>query len=111
MSIKSVRIGAFNFSMKLVEPSGDDTESTLGTFCFDGIKINKDQEPSMMASTIIHECIHAMYHVYHIPENQSEEDVCGHLEAPFMAFLRDNGPLVRAIMKACNDGTPIKLLP
>lgn len=67
------------------------------------ILIRADQSPAMQAVTLVHELIHAMFHVYRIKDaGLVEEDVAEGLEGPLTALLKDNPGLVKTVVDGLN---------
>jgi hypothetical protein len=89
-----VIIGARTFAIT-ESAEGFDAED-YGEFHPDhGIQIAPGLSPDAAATTVLHEIVHAIAHVYALPDVLDEESMCGRLEAPLLAFLRDNPTLVR----------------
>lgn len=112
MPITSVRVGAVDYPIRYMSAAHIAAEDLFGVFMpHRYILINPNQAPSIMASTIIHECIHAIFEGNGIKTPLSEEDACSVLEGPLVAFIRDNPALIKAILAAGKKGTEIKLAP
>lgn len=67
-----------------------------------------NQSVPEMASTLMHEIMHAMWHAYVLPDRITEEVACRKLEGPLVAFYADN-PQVVAAMIAARCGTPLPI--
>lgn len=95
----NVRIGPYDIPIKWENEEDPDYGSTRGSFDMEnGIEIRQDQSPSLQASSLIHECLHAIFEVYNVPrEGLGEEEVCEFLEGPLLALIRDNPKLVEDI--------------
>jgi hypothetical protein len=97
-----------------IRECGDDDENdeAYGSFHLrQGIEIAPDQPPDVMACTVLHEIIHAIWEANKLPETVTEEEACCHLEGPLLDFLVNNNGLVQALRKAVLKGTPLRLLP
>jgi Zn-dependent peptidase ImmA (M78 family) len=102
-----VRIGVLTFPIGHARP-GDLDESDYGIFHDDhGIGVAPALSPDAMASTIMHEIIHAIWHTYKLPETVDEESAARLLEGPMLAFLFDNPALIAQLRAAVRG----KLLP
>lgn len=112
MPITSVRIGTLEFPIRFLTPDDLAEDNTLGEFNqSEGIFINPNQSPANMASTVMHECLHAMHYAYRIRKRLNEEGMCEAWEGPMLALIRDNPALVKALSAASKRGVPLKFLP
>lgn len=98
MSVK-VRIGVLTFPIGHARP-GDLDESDYGIFHDTGIGVAPNLSPDAMASTVVHEIVHAIWHTYKLPETVDEETACRMLEGPLLAFLCDNPALIAQLRAA-----------
>lgn len=104
-----VRLGPRRFAIRYTSPDSDDYDTTWGTQGDDGIELHPEQDPSMMASTLMHEIVHALWSVNCLPDRLGEEDVCRRLEGPLLALIVDNPGLIRALRKAVRKGVPLPI--
>ena len=93
-----------------------DTESAVGNcsgFCAQSqgiIAISRHVSPPEQAMILWHEVTHAIFHTNDIDRaDLCEEDVCRHLEGPWMQVMRDNPQLVDALVKASRNGKELPL--
>ena len=61
------------------------------------IALSEAAAPGVQRSTLVHELVHAVWHVYGLPDSLSEEDACDRLGVPWLSMLRDNPHLVAAL--------------
>lgn len=105
-----VRIGHIDYPVVLEPEDSDEFGETMGTFHRDdGIELHPIQSPSEMATTLVHEIIHAIWATYRLPKVVHEEQACLRLEGPLLAFLRDNRGVVKALQDAAEMGKPLEL--
>lgn len=72
------------------------------------ILIREELPPAQQAGVLIHELIHAMFHVYAMPRRGiTEEQVAAGLEGPVAILLRDNPDIGTAIRQALDAGVPL----
>lgn len=105
-----VRIGALDYPVLLATPEDEGWGEYQGIYYPDShIELAPDQFPSLMASTLLHECLHGIFTVYGIvPAGQKQENLCLALEGPLLAFIRDNPGVIKAIQQAAK-GVPLPL--
>lgn len=72
------------------------------------ILVDPEQPPDEMASTVLHEALHAIAAVYRLPEAFTEESMCRSLEGPLLSLIRDNPQLITALV-AATEGQKMKL--
>ena len=92
-----------------MDPDEPDYGDSYGEYSRHGIDLLATQDATSMASTLVHECLHAMWDVYGLPESVNEEELCLKLEAPVLAFLVDNVGVVQALRKAVLRGEPLPI--
>jgi len=112
---KIAKIGPHKYRIVLKEPKQMDKPSSnflnslrrigrhyfhFGEICFDGleISINKNQERSMMAETLLHECLHGIIGemgLRHVVPIKKEEDLVQGLAYNLLIFMRENPNIVK----------------
>jgi len=100
-----VKIGSHRLPIVLKEQDGDYGSYTLT----DGLLIDPNQSPSVMASSLLHEALHAVWEVHQIPSTVTEEEACAHLEGPLLEFLVENYGLIQALRMAVLKDKPLPL--
>lgn len=91
-----------------MSPEEPDYGDTLGE-CWNGhIQLLGTQSPDCMASTMVHELIHAIHFSYGL-KNKREEEMCLALEGPLLGLIADNPRLCVALRKAVKQGVPLNL--
>tara|TARA_R110000868_G_scaffold51977_1_gene164559 strand:- start:78 stop:380 length:303 start_codon:yes stop_codon:yes gene_type:complete len=94
---KHVRVAGYNCNIVRAPLDGD-----FGAFDANTNTIEIDDAISsdaLEASTVLHETVHAIMHIYRI-KVPDEEALAEILETALLQFLKDNKTLVRAILKA-----------
>lgn len=73
------------------------------------ILINSNSRPSRQAEILIHELLHAAYHLGGIDNDKklTEEEVCTGLDGPLTKIFMDNPNLLAVIMQALQRGVPV----
>lgn len=104
-----VKVGPRTFHVTLMSPEEPDYGDTLGE-CFSGhIQLLGTQPPDCMASTLVHELIHAVHFAYGMKGRRDEEEICEALEGPLLALIVDNPKLCSVLRKAVKQGVAINL--
>ena len=107
-----VKVGPRTFSVTLMSPDEPDYTTCRGT-CSEHweIELAGNDTPPEMASTLVHELIHAIHFGYDIPDTDEdkEEAMCLAFEGPLLALIVDNPGLCVALRKAVKQGVPLKL--
>lgn len=79
---------------------------------WDGTKgecvINTQQSPALIAETVIHELMHALWLNAGLPGRASEERAVNSLSKGLSSLIRDNPELIRQLARALN-GRPFPL--
>lgn len=99
----SIRIGPYKCKVArtALEPDGDGF-SNWGSFDTDTYVIeiaesDKFSDEALIASTVLHEIIHGMNHVYGFPD---DEAMVRKQETALAQIMKDNKTLIRQILKA-----------
>lgn len=104
---KSVKVGPYDY-LVTTDPATMLIATTLEASSLMGytdpnnsrILLNASQTPRMMASTLLHEVLHAIFHCHSLndllrdKESETEEAFIARLEGPLFAVLRENSTLV-----------------
>lgn len=94
---KHVRVAGYNCNVSRKPLDGD-----FGTFDYNDHEIEIEEtipSDALVASTLLHEIIHAIIHIYRI-KVPDEEALVEILETSLLQVLKDNKTLFRAILKA-----------
>lgn len=96
---KFVKIGVITWKVqfiKLESPEWGLCEPATRT-----ISIDKDMDLTAQQSTLIHECLHALWVCYGWPESGKveEEAVVSQMEMPVLMLLRDNPDLLAWLLQ------------
>ena len=106
-----LRVGYADYAVMFMNP---DTHPGFGTNlgqCLVEdhiILVDPTQPPAEMASTVLHEALHAIAAVYRLPDAFTEESMCLSLEGPLLSLIRDNPHLIAALVGA-TEGQKMKL--
>lgn len=90
---RQVRIGCYTFQIEISERFDADAAGQWGHTNFVGnrIRLSPDMSRERLANTFIHECLHAMHHVYGLLGGEHSEEEYTTLDANALcAFYRDN---------------------
>ena len=79
----------------------------VGLYWGDEIAVDADLAPADQAETLIHECIHAIWHDRKMGKRVTEESAASHLGAGLAQLIRENPKLMTALSNALHDGKPI----
>jgi hypothetical protein len=105
-----VKVGAYDYRIKPFKGIVADAESAAGLCQPDtqSIYIDSRKPPQYQAAVLIHELIHAIFASNSLRKTElCEEDVCGLLDNPLAALLRDNPKLLGVLMDALCRDVPI----
>ena len=105
-----VRIGPFEYKIIFLHHDVADAKSAFGTCCVDEqiIKIDDRCTKDRMQETILHEVMHALWHVQAIPihdelikmtEGGLEENIVVRMAMGLIAFAKDNPELWKQLSK------------
>ena len=105
-----VKIGVYDYRIRAFKGVMADAESADGLCQPDtqSIYIDARKPPQYQAAVLIHELIHAIWASHNLKKTKlCEEDVCGFLDNPLAALLRDNPKLLAVLMDALSRDVPI----
>ena len=105
-----VKIGAYDYRIRAFKGIVADAESAAGLCQPDtqSIYIDARKPPQYQAAVLIHELIHAIWASNSLKKTElCEEEVCGLLDNPLAALIRDNPKLLATLLDALLREVPI----
>lgn len=101
----SIRIGFRTYDVTRLpdDAQTDDGSSLLGRHRWQGeIGINLSVSPEEVVNSMIHEVLHGIVDVYHLPVDEAaEEEYVRQLCGPLTALIRDNPDVIKWMVKLC----------
>lgn len=97
---RRVKIGFRDFDVQMRTTQEMNEERALGLCVADRAVIFLDEglDPQLMAETLLHETLHAVWHVQCLPAKLDEEKAVTGLSKGLAGVLRDNPELVKFII-------------
>jgi len=99
----AIRIGPYKCKVTRtkLEPDADGYSNwgsfDTDTYCVEIAESGEFADEALIASTVVHEIIHAMNHVYGFAD---DEEMVRKQETALVQILKDNKTLIRQILKA-----------
>ena len=96
---EAVKVGGFNLLIKGFTPLESKSKQLRGELSWhqQSITLDMNEHPALLAETLIHEVLHAIYRAYDLQGEDDEERTTTTLGLGIVQVVRDNPVLIKAI--------------
>jgi len=98
----SVKVGPFLFDIMPRDEQWHRITDDWGSMVIDDLEINivtTERPPVFIVDTLVHEIFHAIWDVFHLEEDDTEERIVATLATGWLGVLRDNPELVSCLLQ------------
>lgn len=103
----ALKIDHRDITVDALHPGYDDTAAGLYESAFSRILISPAASPAEQARLLLHEVLHAVWDIRHMPATVTEELACSLLDGALATVFRDNLHLTAVLINALYAGQVI----